>query len=500
MVTARFRPLEIQQPKQDGDNDDNQEQFSSLLSPHKGVTRPPSALNGKRGSTKHVSVPSTLGFVTCCLAALAVGGIAVYTVWTKLSGLRTNGPADNFRKPKTIVFHGIRQAVATDLKNLLRLGNNDGDHNIGTPCDFPCRLIASDPSDSHDKGFWDRADAVVLQDDIPANVHQWRRRNQRFVYFRTDPQESVEDDTLKEEKLRSKRMELNGFFNWTMTYRLDSDIIHPLGYVIPLHEPKMGRKKRKDVNDTNIVPYDSDLIQASTGKLDVVAAIIDHDCSLYKTDAVTISQNKTFWESYLVDKLKQHQNITVNHFGHCPKNKPCSLDEEGEAGEYRVVSCWDKLHRYKVPFLMVTDNTMMKDYIPPDVFKAFQNGFIPILLANSFSDNSSDEKRMEEKGLPPSSIFDLTRYSGTNRVAMLLKQSAIKLSMVQRYHEWRKSYTVRPSSETLNPNAICELCTKLQFDSDDFGDENVISDWNKWWEAGRPARHTWTFLKMLFKD
>merc|ERR1711894_122195 len=68
-----------------------------------------------------------------------------------------------------------------------------------------------------------------------------RKPNQRYVMFLM---ESPKNDGFPYEKF-------NGFFNWTMTFRLDSDFPNPYGWVEPINSAFIGPPSHGNFPDLN---------------------------------------------------------------------------------------------------------------------------------------------------------------------------------------------------------------------------------------------------------
>ncbi|CAL4235740.1 unnamed protein product, partial [Meganyctiphanes norvegica] len=90
----------------------------------------------------------------------------------------------------------------------------------------------------YDHRFLESADAVIFHpiDLLPDyNMPEVHRTGQPWVFFSLEAPPAVEEDQ------KVNLAGLGGIFNWTMTYRQDSDIVVPYGRIVP----KLG------INPTN---------------------------------------------------------------------------------------------------------------------------------------------------------------------------------------------------------------------------------------------------------
>ncbi len=77
-------------------------------------------------------------------------------------------------------------------------------------------------------------------------VPRERRASQRYVMVLAEPPPRLRDSLYRR---------LRGFFNWTMTYRSDSDLPHPYGWIEPRGRPRVRPRYRSDP-PVDWAPYD----------------------------------------------------------------------------------------------------------------------------------------------------------------------------------------------------------------------------------------------------
>ena len=176
-------------------------------------------------------------------------------------------------------------------------------------CHFDCLL-----SEERTLSALHQSDAVVFNmppmtfGEFPIDPN--RRREQRYVFFSPEPPMLFADDMKK----------FNHLFNWTMSYRQDSDIVYSYGDLIPrakemvvINQPGENQKKKKK-------------------KTKLVAWFVSH--------CLTPSRREAYFE-----RLRDY--IAIDVYGDCYNNSlKCWYDEETHlSGDH----CYDMLERdYKV--------------------------------------------------------------------------------------------------------------------------------------------------------
>ncbi|KAK3728937.1 hypothetical protein QZH41_016801 [Actinostola sp. cb2023] len=123
----------------------------------------------------------------------------------------------------------------------------------GKPCSHNCLI-------TYNKCDLARSDAVVFHGvDIPsAQALRWiaylqRNHRQRWVYFTHENPYNVGHDTAP----------YNGIFNWTVSYRRDSDVFYPDGYF-------------REIETAKDIPKDHSSTNYANGKDKLIAWAVSH--------------------------------------------------------------------------------------------------------------------------------------------------------------------------------------------------------------------------------
>ena len=203
----------------------------------------------------------------------------------------------------------------------------------GKPCRFQNCVL------SYKKEEFSSSDVVIFHGrNMPSvnklrELHSKRSSNQAWVFFLLESPAHSPDTS-----------QYDGLFNWTMTYRRDSDIYHPYGFFAPLGAD--------DKNPEVSTDY-------SLGKDKLIVWTVSN-CA-----------GKRF--SY-VNKLKQLVKVDV--FGGCGRNS-CPR-RGGDITE----DCINVLRSYK--FQLAFENTECLDYVTEKYWGSpLENGIVPIVMGGA---------------------------------------------------------------------------------------------------------------------
>lgn len=285
----------------------------------------------------------------------------------------------------------------------------------GLPCDFIL-----------DKSRLNQSDAIVFNVygkdfklDLEENADQlppYRLPHQRWIFYSTEP------PTLNQghAKMMSN---INGLFNWTMTYRRDADIYAHFGKLI--------------LNRNRTVALDRDY---SIGKTSMAVWFVSH-CT-----------TQGHREDY-VKELQQY--IRVDVYGGCGPLK-CSPPRSKKCYE-------DAAKKYK--FYLSFENTLCHDYVTEKFTKILGEDIVPVVFGGG--DYSLYA--------PPGSYIDALKFESPKALAEHLVYLSSNPIEYNRYFDWKRGYDVTWKRMELY---ICELCLNLL-------NPNLPSktyhDMNDWW-------------------
>lgn len=264
-------------------------------------------------------------------------------------------------------------------------------------------------------------DAVVIHDPMWPRKHERpakRSPHQRYVFW---TQESPGFH-----RHMSAWQGLKDYFNWTMTYRWDSDIVHTYGYVVPLNT---GRKEP--------------MINYAQGKTRMAAWFVSN-C------------NATGRSEY-VRRLQRYVDVDI--YGRCG-NLTCPRSEDD--------SC-RKMLEAKYKFYISFENSNCLDYVTEKLFDNLQLRVVPIVM-----DLNGNYARLA----PPGSFINALDFPTVQTLADYLLLLDRNDTLYNQYFEWKDRYEVRNKPEQIR-QWLCRFCSLLYEDTN-----KVYHDLNEWWVKG----------------
>ncbi|KAG8564354.1 hypothetical protein GDO81_016427 [Engystomops pustulosus] len=246
-----------------------------------------------------------------------------------------------------------------------------------------------------DRKLQNQADAVIIHHyDIMTNLDLpkgARPRYQRWVWFNMEP-------PIITKNLRI----LDNNINLTMTYREDSDIFLPYGFLRPMKKTQIFK-----------IPYKSKLVSWVVSRW-------------YPDNKRTI----------YYDELKKHIDIDV--FGK----------------DHQQLS-WDNfsstITQYK--FYLAFENSDHKDYITEKLWgNSFILGVVPVVLGAP--------RKNYERFIPPDSFIHVDDFPSPKDLALFLLELDKDKARYEQYFNWRLNYI--PVREMGWDKFYCMACRELQ--------------------------------------
>ena len=261
---------------------------------------------------------------------------------------------------------------------------------------------------TYDKKEYEHSDLVAFHgrgtDFAVSNLPDLTKRlpHQRWVYYN---RESPVNPGLLNNPSQGKH--LNGLFNWTITYKSDSDIDSLHAHIVPGEFP--------------------DEYNTGTRTGGIAVAVISH-CLKQRMNYIT--------------ELQKYMQVHV--YGHCGTYKCPS----GEA-------CFDML-KGKYKFYLSFENCVCKDYVTEKFYlNALQHNMLPIVINGvNFSDPTV---------APPGCCIKASDFKGARELAEYIRMIARNSTLYSNYFKWHSRYTVQRQSRT---KIFCRACHKLYTDSE----------------------------------
>lgn len=214
-------------------------------------------------------------------------------------------------------------------------------------------------------------------------------------------------------------------FNWTMSYRLDSDVITSYG---------IFRKKKN-----SSLQEDTQLLNVWKGKKKTAVWLV--------SNCATPGNREGF-----VENLKKY--IDVDVYGTCGQNK-CPND--------KLHHCLKSYVRDYMFFLSL-ENSICKDYVTEKFYRMLNYKIIPVVFGGA------DYSLVA----PPHSYINALSFKDTVQLAHYLRTVAANYSLYKSYFEWKEQYYIPPPFPL-----ICELCRKLHLNNE--VNRKVYHDISAWW-------------------
>ncbi|KAF2883434.1 hypothetical protein ILUMI_22744 [Ignelater luminosus] len=238
----------------------------------------------------------------------------------------------------------------------------------------------------------------------------------------------------------------DGYFNWSMTYRMDADIPFPYGRTVALTPEEEGK-------------FDFDKWNKAKNQ-NVLITILGSHCHA----------KNSRWP--YVQKLRKY--ISLHTFGECGENK-CP-------GYYRK-DC-DLLSRYK--FYLAFENSNCNEYITEKVWwNSFGKNAIPIIMGTT--------KRILNQTLPPNSYIHINDFVNPRRLAQYIIYLNNTPRELEKYLEWKNHFKVLNEHGYFQSKSelYCRACEALNYNSKK---KKVYNNLNKYWFQNQCQTGWRTFL------
>ncbi|KAL1420195.1 hypothetical protein MTO96_024538 [Rhipicephalus appendiculatus] len=275
---------------------------------------------------------------------------------------------------------------------------------------------------TNDRRMLNFSDAVVFygRDLDPEHMPEERASFQKWVYWSLEPPWHTPVTLLKS---------LNNTINWTMTYRLDSDVLNTYARITKVRPAQQ--------------PYSKQSLKKAWK-------------SKSKSAAWAVSKCKTSGKrEHYIEELQKYLYIDV--YGKCGEYK-CAQD--------LAFNC-NKMFAKKYFFYLSFENSICKDYVTEKLYTNLLYDIIPVVYGGA---NYSQVA-------PPGSYIDALSFESPMHLARYLKKVAKDYNLYKRYFEWKDKYKV----ERMRIYEYCNLCRKLH--SKDFKKNSVVPDIYHWWNT-----------------
>lgn len=299
----------------------------------------------------------------------------------------------------------------------------------------------NDCSLSYDSRDLNKADAVLFHLHLTRSVKDLpvrTRWDQKWIFL--SDESPMHTFLYKNQNLS----DYNGLFNWSMSYRMDSDIPVPYGRTIAIFS-----EQKSLYNSTFLL---NTLIKMKTK----LVAVLGSNCS---------GKNQR-WE--YIRSLKIVLGNKFDIYGRCMGGNRTSCPGHFDR------DC-PVLNAYK--FYLAFENSNCKEYLTEKVFwNGYKKFSIPVIMGPSRNDC--------ERLLPPGSFLHVDDFANPIELANYLKYLDHNNDNYIQFHEWRRCY------EVLNEHGYfgsasrhyCRICEALHYNS---RANKVYSDLDAFWSKNK---------------
>ncbi|KAJ8728284.1 hypothetical protein PYW08_016669 [Mythimna loreyi] len=249
----------------------------------------------------------------------------------------------------------------------------------------------------------------------------------------------------------------NGFFNWTWTFKLDSEVrwgyftIRDKNNAIVGPNKEMQWMKLEDMD-----PVSEDFKQELKTKTKAAAWFVSNCYTKSKRENVA---------SKLNHELRKY-NLSVDVFGKCGPLK-CSRDNEDDC---------DKLIKSDYYFYLSFENSFSEDYVTEKLLRALNNNAVPIVYGGA------DYNRFMPDGIYLDARL-LDAKSLTEKMYELMNDP----EKYAEYFKWRNHYTYHRQSESVETEPYCLFCTTLNTE-EMVKKTTVYEEFRNWWNGPKKCQ------------
>ncbi|XP_045504834.1 alpha-(1,3)-fucosyltransferase C-like isoform X2 [Colias croceus] len=242
------------------------------------------------------------------------------------------------------------------------------------------------------------------------------------------------------------------FFNWTSTYKLDSDLPYPYIQIKNLDGQIVGPEKNMTWEETP-GGISEDLFYRIQNKTKAVAWFVSN-CK---------SRNNRLELAKELQKALSVHGYTVDIYGECgPLKCPRST----------VHDCNSFLERDYF-FYLSFENSFSEDYVTEKLLTALQHDVVPIVFGGA------DYSRF----LPPGSYLD-ARKSTPQELASTIANLIKYPKTYSHYFRWKNNYMYRNPATTDNVCALCAAMNNVEM----MKSQTTYPNFRHWWNPNYKER------------
>ncbi|XP_014366829.2 alpha-(1,3)-fucosyltransferase C isoform X1 [Papilio machaon] len=243
----------------------------------------------------------------------------------------------------------------------------------------------------------------------------------------------------------------DGFFNWTWTYRLDSEA--KWGYIVIRDSDKKIIGPKKDMNWMKLEemnPVTEELKMKLKSKTKAAAWFI--------SNCYSRSGRERFVKE-LQGYLKQYK-LDVDIYGACGPLK-CGRDHEDE--------CYNMIEK-DYYFYLAFENSFSEDYVTEKLLHGLKHNAVPIVYGGA-----------NYTRFMPDGIYLNARDLGFEKLAVKMYELIKSPEKYAEYFRWKDHYSYYRRHESLETDDYCRFCSILNED-ELVKKTTIYKHFRKWWD------------------
>ncbi|XP_026729646.1 alpha-(1,3)-fucosyltransferase C-like [Trichoplusia ni] len=244
----------------------------------------------------------------------------------------------------------------------------------------------------------------------------------------------------------------DGYFNWTWTYKLDSDI--RWGYIVI-----------RDIHNKIVGPK-TDMHWLRQDQMSPVNETFKRQLKSKTKAAVWFVSNcytRSVREGFIIKlgRVLYNYNLKLAVYGRCGYLN-CSREEQDRC---------DKIVRERFYFYLAFENAFSEDYVTEKLLTPLQNNAVPIVYG------AANYTRF----LPEGSYLNAQKL-GIYQLAEKMDELIRNPDMYAEYFRWKNHYTYHKTTDSVETNEYCKMCAALN-DEESVRKKTVCNDFSGWWES-----------------
>lgn len=310
-----------------------------------------------------------------------------------ISRYRTTLPGSPVLRTQPLILLWTTFAGYHDLRKI----------NFSDVCNLDCTI-------TNDQSLHPLADAVLFKLwDISAWLSFYFAKGTAIKYFFPKYRNPNHVWVLFNDEPVSKFYEhfdaFEGVFNWTASYRRNSDVYIPFGVM-----------KMRDADES---------VSVTNDKLDYFTSKNESGAGAMITNCIDDARRYR-----IISQLKRYINVSI--FGYCGTKCPDGYD-----------SCIDVIRNYR--FYLAFENSHCYDYLTEKYWRALEREQIPIVAW---------KQNMTELVIPGSYI-NIYDFASVDDAGLHIQRVNSDPELYNSYFKWRERYKI------VHPNPLCDICRKL---------------------------------------